>query len=83
MRDFQTIKNTRITEKMRNRLRDMTCDQKGIETIHINLLWSVKVGLEKWAGKAKDALLDELNLSIKEKVFKQVLDPTEIQKKNA
>jgi len=44
---------------------------------------SVKVGLEKWAGKAKDALLDELNLSIKEKVFKQVLDPTEIQKKNA
>jgi len=44
---------------------------------------SVKVGLEKWGGIAKDALLDELNLFIKEEVFEQVIDPTEVQKKNA
>jgi len=37
---------------------------------------SVKVGLEKWGGKAKDALLDELNLFIKEEVFEQVINPT-------
>jgi len=32
---------------------------------------SVKTGLEKWGDKAKDALLDELNLFIDQKVFEQ------------
>jgi hypothetical protein len=44
---------------------------------------SVKTGLEKWGDKAKDALLDELNLFIKEKVFEQVVSPSKEQKKSA
>jgi hypothetical protein len=36
---------------------------------------SVKTGLEKWGDKAKNALFDELNLFIKEKVFEQVVSP--------
>jgi hypothetical protein len=44
---------------------------------------SVKSGLEKWGDRAKDALLDELNLFVKEKVFEQVITPLEEQKKSA
>jgi len=33
---------------------------------------SFKSGLEKWGDRAKDALLDELKLFIKENVFEQV-----------
>jgi hypothetical protein len=42
---------------------------------------SVKAGLEKWGGKAKIALLDELNLFMEQDVFEQVVQPTEDQKK--
>ena len=42
---------------------------------------SVKSGLEKWGDRAKDALLNLLNLFIKEKVFEQVIAPLEEQKK--
>lgn len=44
---------------------------------------SVKTGLERWGSKMKDALLDELNLFIDQKVFEQVMNPTESQKKAA
>jgi hypothetical protein len=44
---------------------------------------SVKTGLEKWGDKAKNALFDELNLFIKEKVFEQVVSPSNEQKKSA
>jgi len=43
---------------------------------------SVKTGLEKWGDKAKDALFDELNRFIKEKVFEQVVSPSNKQKKS-
>jgi hypothetical protein len=44
---------------------------------------SVKTGLEKWEDKAKIALFDELNHFIKEKVFEQVVSPSNEQKKSA
>ncbi len=44
---------------------------------------SVKAGLEKWGIKAKCALMDELNLFIDQKVFEQIINPTEEQKRRA
>jgi hypothetical protein len=44
---------------------------------------SVKAGLEKWGIKAKCALIDELNLFIDQKVFEQIINPTEEQKRRA
>jgi len=40
---------------------------------------SVKTGLEKWGDKAKNALFDELSLLIKEKIFEQVVSPSNEQ----
>jgi hypothetical protein len=44
---------------------------------------SVKAGLEKWGEKAKDALLDKLNLFLEQEVFEQVILRTDDQIKSA
>jgi hypothetical protein len=43
---------------------------------------SVKAGLQCWGDKAKDALVDEQKLFIKEKVFEAVFNSSEEQYKN-
>jgi hypothetical protein len=43
----------------------------------------MKTGLKSWGDDAKKALLDELNLFVKEEVFESVKNPSEIQIKNA
>jgi hypothetical protein len=49
---------------------------------HITML-SMKSGLEKWDEKAKDALLDELNLFLEQEVFEQIAKPSDDQKSTA
>jgi hypothetical protein len=44
---------------------------------------SDKAGLEIWGEKAKDALLDKLNLFLEQEVFEQLILPTDEQIKSA
>jgi len=44
---------------------------------------SVGAELKKWGDRARDALMDELKLFLKEEVFEAVTHPSEDQKKNA
>ena len=39
--------------------------------------------MKKWGDRARDALMEELKLFLKEEVFKAVVNPSEDQKKNA
>jgi hypothetical protein len=44
---------------------------------------SLHTGVKRWGDRAKDAIKDELNMLIKEKVFVEVMNPTENQVKKA
>jgi hypothetical protein len=50
---------------------------------HRFALLSVGAELKKWGDRARDALMDELKLFLKEEVFEAVTHPSEDQKKNA
>jgi hypothetical protein len=43
----------------------------------------VSSGLKRWGDRAKEALMDELKLFMKEKVFEKLNDPSGDQKKSA
>jgi hypothetical protein len=42
---------------------------------------SVNAGLKKWGDEARNVLMDELNLFVKEEVFEVVENPSELQMK--
>jgi hypothetical protein len=45
--------------------------------------FSVKTGIKKWSDKAREAVMEELRMFIKEKVFKGLRKPTAAQMKKA
>jgi hypothetical protein len=44
---------------------------------------SVNAGLKRWGDRAKEALMDELKLFLKENVFEKLNEPSDDQKKLA
>jgi hypothetical protein len=50
---------------------------------HCFTLLSGSAGLKQWRDKAKEALMDELKLFMKEKVFEEMNNPSDDQKQKA